>query len=111
MTDQQFNLEDRAITNQMDKDEAVRNFIPGVGMEPASPNGNGFKGVIEYVGKDYFILRSYRTNEPVFIRPFQYHNFIDYTYLSPEEKEDSSNLHPLFQSIADSIFPPKKTNL
>ncbi len=42
------------------------------------PNGNGYTGIIEYVGKDYFILRSARTGKPVLIQPFQYHNFERY---------------------------------
>lgn len=53
-------------------------FIPVVGMEPTSYKGNGYKGVIEHVGTDYFVLRSFRTNEPILIKPFQYHNFFTY---------------------------------
>lgn len=55
------------------------NFIPVIGMEPEKKEGNGYKGKIEYVGKDYFILRSYRDNQPILIRPFQYHNFVNYS--------------------------------
>ncbi len=35
-------------------------------------NGNGYTGTIEYVGKDYFIIRSYRTDKPVLILPYLY---------------------------------------
>lgn len=66
------------------------NFIPIVGMIPKSMEGNGYKGVIEYVGHDYFILRSDKTGDPVLIRPFQYHNFKD--YIEPESKYTTGKL-------------------
>lgn len=53
-------------------------FIPIEGMQPQLLEGNGYKGIIEYVGKDYFILRSFRDNNPILIKPFQYHNFETY---------------------------------
>lgn len=80
---QQFNQEDKALTNRMDSEadriRVSQLFVPVVGMEPKSLEGNGYKGFIEHVGRDYFILRSYRDGNPIFIRTFQYHNFKDYT--------------------------------
>lgn len=78
--EQQLNQEDRSLTNAMDLAAEKRNkaFTPVVGMQPKELTGNGYKGIIEHVGIDYFILRSFRNGEPVFIKQFQYHNFEDY---------------------------------
>jgi len=62
-----------------DMADGNRNFKPQVGMVPSDPNGNGYKGRIEHVGEDYFVLRSFRGDkEPVMIKPFMYHSFINY---------------------------------
>jgi len=42
-----------------------KEFIPQVGMIPEDPKSPGYVDEIECVGEDYFVLRSYRTGEPV----------------------------------------------
>lgn len=56
----------------------MKDFTPIIGMKSETKPGNGWKGIIEYVGKDYFILRSYRTGEPLLIKPYQYNQFLNF---------------------------------
>jgi len=102
MTKQEhFNQEERSINNAMDREAESKNFIPVVGMQPTSFEGNGYKGTIEYVGRDYFVLRSERTDLPILIHPSQYYNFVGW-------KVPTDFLHPVFKNITDSIFNPHK---
>jgi hypothetical protein len=69
-------------TIAVDEDDAQggSEFKPMVGMESTNLKEPGFKGVIEHVGSDYFVLRSGRNDRnPILIKPFQYYNFKDWT--------------------------------
>jgi hypothetical protein len=70
-----------------EQNSASLNFRPVVGMENMDLKSPGYKGRIEHVGEDYFVLRSARGGEPVLIKPFQYHGFINYKSDNSSEME------------------------
>lgn len=82
------------------------NFYPEEGMIiKGLPNGNGWKGEIEHVGKDYFILRSARTGEPVLIKASQYDDFDSYNVTTI--KEDFPTLPLFVTTLGDNICKNK----
>ena len=67
--------------------EDSEEFVPEVGMIAGNQtDGLGYKGTIEHVGEDYFVLRNTKGSEngPILIKPSQYFRFKEWGFHLPD---------------------------
>ena len=69
--------------------EDSEEFVPEIGMIAGNQtDGLGYKGTIEHVGEDYFVLRNTKSkatgNGPILIKPSQYFRFKEWGYHLPD---------------------------
>ena len=73
--------------------EDFEEFVPEVGMIAGNQtDGLGYKGTIEHVGEDYFVLRNTKGSEngPILIEKSRYKQFKDWGYHLPDDENSNA---------------------